>query len=278
MPLLGLLVEELAISCAFMVMTCALCVPIEQWWPGVAVGRRRERISDILHTLINPALVSFVTFFVVALVELELHGRVRELVSGIDRDAVGWLREARLRVRQQPDIVQFMEATLLSALAGYWVHRALHGIPFLWRIHAVHHSSHDVDWLSSHRQHPLELVLLVLSTVLPPLLIGFSFEAVLGFTIFRKAHLVFSHSNFRYTFGPLRRVLVMPRHHHWHHERNSRCNFAGLFPFIDMAFGTYNDAPEFPQDVGTDTHVHAGYVWHLLHPVLRKVRKRCACR
>jgi len=35
------------------------------------------------------------------------------------------------------------------------MHRCQHGVPFLWRFHALHHSDPDVDVTTSVRQHPL---------------------------------------------------------------------------------------------------------------------------
>ena len=40
-----------------------------------------------------------------------------------------------------PWLVQFLLAVLVADIAEYWIHRALHKLPWLWRFHAVHHSS-----------------------------------------------------------------------------------------------------------------------------------------
>ncbi|MGH6720332.1 MAG: sterol desaturase family protein, partial [Alphaproteobacteria bacterium] len=40
----------------------------------------------------------------------------------------------------------------------YWWHRANHEVPFLWRFHAVHHSSEAMDWLASSRIHLVDAV------------------------------------------------------------------------------------------------------------------------
>jgi sterol desaturase/sphingolipid hydroxylase (fatty acid hydroxylase superfamily) len=39
---------------------------------------------------------------------------------------------------------------IVGDFMGYWMPRALHGRR-LWRFHAIHHSSVDVDWLSARR-------------------------------------------------------------------------------------------------------------------------------
>ena len=40
----------------------------------------------------------------------------------------------------------------------YWVHRAFHR-PAIWKYHAIHHSSTDLDWISATRFHPINLAL-----------------------------------------------------------------------------------------------------------------------
>ena len=45
---------------------------------------------------------------------------------------------------------------LLIDLCQYWVHRLHHKIPYLWRLHRLHHSDQDVDALTTFLHHPIE--------------------------------------------------------------------------------------------------------------------------
>ena len=36
-------------------------------------------------------------------------------------------------------------------LIQYWVHRVLHTVPWLWKFHAVHHSTAAMGWLAGSR-------------------------------------------------------------------------------------------------------------------------------
>src|SRR4029077_16725482 len=47
----------------------------------------------------------------------------------------------------QPGWLQLLEIVLLADLWQYWVHRAFHVVPWLWPIHAIHHSSRTIDCL-----------------------------------------------------------------------------------------------------------------------------------
>ena len=69
------------------------------------------------------------------------------------------------------------------------------------------------------------------------------------------------HSDVRWRFGPLAYLVATPAFHRWHHANadvpEGGCNFAGLFPLWDMAFGTFHlpaEAPEMPAqtEVGLD--------------------------
>jgi sterol desaturase/sphingolipid hydroxylase (fatty acid hydroxylase superfamily) len=69
--------------------------------------------------------------------------------------------------------LQFLEAMVLADFVGYWLHRVQHRWPWLWRWHAVHHSSTKVDWLAGGRNHPLEGVIARTLTIAPLFLAGF---------------------------------------------------------------------------------------------------------
>jgi len=59
-------------------------------------------------------------------------------------------------IQSQPIWAQTIEVLFLGDLLGYWMHRIFHRTGILWPIHAIHHSSEQVDWLSSVRVHPLD--------------------------------------------------------------------------------------------------------------------------
>lgn len=125
-------------------------------------------------------------------------------------------------------------------LAYYGFHRLQHAWTPLWRIHAVHHSAHDLTATAYARQHPTEHVLQTLCVLLPVLPFvaltpaGFAWVALFG------AFLQFgAHSALPLSFGPW---LISPRLHRIHHAADptlSGTNFAAFFPAIDILFGTY---------------------------------------
>lgn len=70
--------------------------------------------------------------------------------------------------------VQFPLIVLVADLAQYWSHRLMHTVPFLWRAHAIHHSSEAMDWLASSRLHIGEVIITRTCVLVPVFVLGFS--------------------------------------------------------------------------------------------------------
>jgi sterol desaturase/sphingolipid hydroxylase (fatty acid hydroxylase superfamily) len=79
-----------------------------------------------------------------------------------------------------PSAARWVLALVLVELTGYWGHRAMHRIPTLWRLHALHHSSPTMDWLAPNRRHVLDTTLAEALNVLPLLALGLSGRDVVG--------------------------------------------------------------------------------------------------
>lgn len=189
-------------------------------------------------------VISLITRFgVILLLGLALAGTAMSMPDGVGR-----------MVRSQPVWLQFAEALLLLDTGIYLVHRCFHAVPFLWRFHAVHHSSQALDWLSSYRNHPVDLITTRFFSALPIYALGFGPEAVAALFLFQQVHACLVHANIRTDFGPLNRILVSPHFHHWHHadERHAYDrNFAGHLAFLDWIGGTlYRPGAHYPDTYG----------------------------
>jgi len=115
-------------------------------------------------------------------------------------------------VRSWPWWVQVPAILLIADLLAYWTHRVFHGRR-LWRFHAIHHSSRDVDWLSSVRLHPLNDAAARVVQVVPLYFLGFDGAVLAAFVPFLTLYAVRLHANVRWTFGPLRYVVASPVFH-----------------------------------------------------------------
>lgn len=147
-------------------------------------------------------------------------------------------------------------AILGMDLASYIVHRLWHEFPWLWRIHAVHHSDIDLDVTTSIRNHPIEFLPLAAVAVIAFWLGATPAElALYGMLAF--AVQLLAHANLAlpaWTESAMSRIVVTPHFHHVHHSRDERdfnTNYGEVFVIWDRLFGTA--APgQIPESFGVD--------------------------
>jgi sterol desaturase/sphingolipid hydroxylase (fatty acid hydroxylase superfamily) len=128
----------------------------------------------------------------------------------------------------------------LFSLIGYWYHRLSHQVPFLWRFHAVHHSSAQLDWAAAARLHPLEFLFGGFLLVPPFIIFGFDPKVVGVLAGIDTAWSIVIHANVRWRLRWMDRLYVNPDYHHWHHsQRPDAINTNFGLPLWDTVFGTY---------------------------------------
>lgn len=124
----------------------------------------------------------------------------------------------------------------------YWLHRAAHTIPWLWRLHAVHHAPSKLYLLNVGRFHPLEKLLQMLLDSVPFILFGID-EVVLGlYFVLYATNGFFQHCNIRLRYGPLNYLVSSAELHRWHHSCNrdeSRHNYGNNLILWDLLFGSF---------------------------------------
>ncbi|HEY7740401.1 MAG TPA: sterol desaturase family protein [Steroidobacteraceae bacterium] len=185
--------------------------------------------------------------------------------------ALGMDRVSRV-VAAQPVWLQVLELMLLADLMQYWVHRAFHRWPLLWRFHAVHHSIREMDWLAGSRLHLVDVVVTRALVVLPAFVLGFAEPALYAWLVVIALHGVLNHVNLRFRLRFLEPLLVTPRFHHWHHAVTPPDrNFAVHFPWLDRLFGThYLPEDRWPDELGIRGHpVPAGFLAQFTYPLRR---------
>lgn len=141
--------------------------------------------------------------------------------------------------------VEGLLAVILLDFAIWAQHVAMHYIPWLWRLHRVHHTDRDLDATSGVRFHPVEIAVSLLWKALIILALGPSVLAVIIFEVVLNASAIFTHSNIalpRRLDRIMRWVFVTPDMHRIHHsvaalETNS--NFGFNLSIWDHIFRTY---------------------------------------
>jgi sterol desaturase/sphingolipid hydroxylase (fatty acid hydroxylase superfamily) len=103
-------------------------------------------------------------------------------------------------------------------------------------MHALHHASRDVRWVTSFRFHPADVAI---QQVAPPLVVaavGFPIVSLVPYLIVVGVVTLFAHCNVSL---PPTRLIVTPGYHRTHHETvRAGNNFALTLPFMDIVFGT----------------------------------------
>ncbi|MEO8531744.1 MAG: sterol desaturase family protein [Deltaproteobacteria bacterium] len=237
-------------------------IPLERLFPRHPEQTvfRTEWREDLFYYLISSMMVQILTFLTLA--------PSNSILSHTDFATI------RSAIGSQPFVLQVIEIMFLTDLAQYWLHRAFHRIPALWKFHAVHHSAQSMDWLAGARMHFLEVITLRAVTATPMFVLGFTESALQTYILIVYVYSSILHSNLQVEPKWLSKILATPRFHHWHHgiEREAiDVNFSIHFPLFDRLFGT-NHMPEdrWPEGYGIKGHpVPKGYIKQMLYPFKR---------
>jgi sterol desaturase/sphingolipid hydroxylase (fatty acid hydroxylase superfamily) len=161
--------------------------------------------------------------------------------GNIAQGFTGWFLNARTLILGQSLWIQIFLAILVVDFAGYWRHRLMHS-KFLWPFHTIHHSSQEVDWLSTERFHPVNhYITAILNLIILTALFSDPYVSATAMSLRRKYGL-FIHSNVRISYGFLNFIIVSPLFHRWHHSDNPVAfnrNYSTFFSFFDLFFGTF---------------------------------------
>lgn len=256
---LARLLDPLLTSALALGVLALVFIPLERTFPARPDQpiRRPELLIDLAFFLGQRLLFAGLAVAVLAAVDQALAPYLPTALQGL---AAGL-----------PLALRVVLALALGDLVTYWFHRACHRYAFLWRFHAVHHSTRHLDWLAAHREHPVDGVLTQLCVNLPAIALGLSVEAVGAVIVARGLWAILIHSNTRLPLGPLGLLLGDPALHHWHHADvpETRHNFANLAPWLDLLFGTYH-RPAGPETypLGIPQPWPRGYLAQLLRPFL----------
>ena len=243
--------------------TAALFVPLER-----AFALRREQgpfrrgwLTDTQYFFMSHALVQLMSVLVLA--------------PAVSLGTILAIPALQDTIRHAPLILQFLACVVVADLAQYWVHRAFHVVPWLWRFHAVHHSVETMDWVAGSRLHLVDVIATRGLVLLPLVVLGFDSRAVYAYLALVSFHAVFIHANFAPRSAWLERWIAMPRYHHWHHAIEREAvdrNFAVHLPMIDRWFGThYLPGDDWPRGYGiADVTAPEGYLRQHAWPFARR--------
>jgi sterol desaturase/sphingolipid hydroxylase (fatty acid hydroxylase superfamily) len=257
--LMKLLPVSIGLGIVFAVLThWSACNPGYAWW------RKRELVTDILYWFLLPLAARFVRLGLMvmgAALLFNIHG---------DDALMAFYDNGFGPLSMMPLWAQALTFVVAADFLTYWIHRGFHGVN-LWKYHAVHHSSEDLDWISATRFHPVNIFLGTVLVDVGLLLAGISPNIMLWVGPFNTTTSALVHANLNWTFGPFKYVFASPVFHRWHHtaaDRGGSSNFAGTFPIWDLLFGTfYMPENELPDAYGIeDQSFPEGFGGQLMYP------------
>ena len=159
-----------------------------------------------------------------------------------------------------PLVIHVLIALLFLDLIGaYLPHLVQHKVKFLWKIHLVHHSDHNVDTTTANRHHPFESVIRFLFTVLGVFLVGASIGLVFLYQSISLILSQFNHANIKLPKSLdriLSYVIVSPNMHKVHHHYvmpYTDSNYGNIFSVWDRLFRTHMHLDSSKIIYGVDT-------------------------
>lgn len=230
------------------------------WWHKRGLG------TDLAYWIFSPVFSRYLRVWVTVVGTMLLFG----LTTG--QQIVDFYEHGHGAIGRLPLWGQGIVYLVATDFALYWIHRFFHR-GFLWKYHAVHHVSKDVEWISAARFHPVNLALGTCAVDIAALLGGVSPEVFIVLGPFTTIASVFVHANLDWTLGPFKYVFVSPVFHRWHHTMEVHdVNFASTFTLWDWMFGTFHmPAGALPQNYGIDdAEMPEGILPQMFYPLLQR--------
>ena len=215
------------------------------------------------------------TYFIISHLFIQFFGIITQKPAIVFFGWIG-LDKVHVWVHNLPFIPALFLAFFSTDLFQYWAHRLFHTRVSLWRFHSIHHSTKSMDWLAGSRTHFIDIFFTRAMTFIPLYILGFSVTVFNVYIIFIAIHAVLIHANTRINFGFLKYIVTTPQYHHWHHCEDPKYyghNFASIFPFIDMIFGTYYlPGKEWPAGTGVhEAQYPKGFVRQTIYPFTKSL-------
>jgi len=208
---------------------------LRQWLPS-----DRQEWADLGHTALTKSAVQLL---VVSLGVLGISGSVGGPVG------TGWWPN------DWPVAAQVGLGLLIAELGLYWGHRLAHEWPWLWRFHAVHHSTRKLWFFNTGRFHFIDTLKSLLLSALLLALAGAPNSVVMWVGSITAYIGFLTHCNVRMHTGWIGYLFNTPRLHRWHHSRDlaeGNKNYGENLMLWDLLFGTFYDDPQRqpPHEIG----------------------------
>jgi sterol desaturase/sphingolipid hydroxylase (fatty acid hydroxylase superfamily) len=206
------------------VLSLEFLIPFQQRWGTIRNATR----ADVIYFLLAAPIDQLQVFLLVVL--LAGTAQYHQYIQVVDFWPKHW-----------PVLVQLFMVTLIVDLFKYWYHRWTHEVPWLWRIHSIHHSLDRLEMLRASYFFPLDLFITVATGTLALLMVGVDYRIIAFHNVWAGITGLLNHSNADLKCGFFDHFLNSIGHHRAHHSVSLpgiQSNYGSFFNFADRMFGT----------------------------------------
>jgi len=234
---------------------------LERWLPHEErwLEDDGQVLPDLAHTVFTKGLVQIAV--------------VAGATFGISH-SLGERSAGKLWPEHWPIAAQVTLGLVIAELGLYWAHRLAHEWSWLWKFHAVHHSSTRLWFFNTGRFHFVDTLKSIVLGM--PLLFlagapGPVFFWVSGITAYIG---ILTHCNVEMRFGPLNYIFNTPGLHRWHHStdlREGNKNYGENLMLFDLLFGSFiNPNRRPPAVIGINEAMPATFLGQVKAPFVWK--------
>uniref|UniRef100_UPI00404B96B7 sterol desaturase family protein n=1 Tax=Flavobacterium sp. TaxID=239 RepID=UPI00404B96B7 len=180
--------------------------------------------------------------------------------------------------------VQVIIALTLIDFFLFYVHWISHKYEWLWKLHAIHHSSERLYFLNGEKRHALHQILEGLPGVFLCLIIGAPQEVVVAALALLAINMMMQHTNLDYKAGVLKHFFCVAELHRWHHRadyEDAQVNFGAWLTIWDKIFKTNFDSENIMgrEDIGEigikeEPNFPKSYLKQVLYPFSSRIQKK----
>lgn len=164
----------------------------------------------------------------------------------------------------------------------FLVHWQSHKYSFLWRLHAIHHSSERLYFLNGEKRHALHQILEGGPGILLCLFIGTPQAVIVTALAILAVNMFMQHTNLDYKSGILKKFFCVAELHRWHHRadyKDAQVNYGAWLTVWDRLFRTAYDKPDMQLNLGAigikeEPNFPKNYWKQFLYPFSKTVRQK----
>lgn len=146
-----------------------------------------------------------------------------------------------------PFWMQVILALVMIDFFLFFVHWQSHKYLWLWKLHAIHHSSERLYFLNGEKRHALHQILEGGPGIVVCLFIGVPQPVVVAALALLAINMMMQHTNLDYKAGILKKFFCVAELHRWHHRadyKDAQVNYGAWLTVWDYLFKTNYDDPK----------------------------------